>query len=389
MRFSPLSARVVGKRLLFALAGAMLFGGLFILVEAMREPAFSGEGVRRAFVLLAIYGICMVVLNTVFFALIERWSAPAWRISFSLIAQAFGAFLLAAVLTTWTGGHLIRLMYPEMNFLGLDQYVRIAFYCLAFGIPVFLYMVARGLWQSALEKVKEKELTQERLERELLAARLQALQAQTNPHFLFNALNSIATLIATDPARAEATVERLASLFRYALDRHDGRYVPLSEEIRVVEDYLAIEKTRFGDRLNSLIAVDSAVLALRLPPLLLQPLVENAVKHGVAQREDETAVEVTCESVPDGRIRLSVANDGPAPAPESGWSGVGLENLLSRCRTLFGSGFTFRLWQPRPGWTLAELEIPAAEAVPSRDDGGVENREEAGGHEPIQVPADR
>ncbi len=226
---------------------------------------------------------------------------------------------------------------------------------------MFLYLAVRELWKKALERVREKELAEERLEKELLAARLQALQAQTNPHFLFNALNSIAALIATDPAQAEATVERLAGLFRYATDRHDGRSVRLAEEVAVVDDYLAIEKVRFGDRLQCRITVDPALLDCRVPPLLLQPMVENAVKHGVAVRECETVLEVTAD-VSLGEHRSDEGTQpGSGPGARNRVEGVGLQNLQSRCRALFGDRFRFSLIQASPGWTVAELEIPREE----------------------------
>ena len=351
---------VVLKRVGFALLGAFVFGAIFILINAVGTPNFPAAAYRQAFILLALYGISMAILNTLFFAGIERWGGDT-NLSFRLILLALAAFLMSAVASTWIGGHLIRFFYPDINVLGLQQYLIVSFYSMLFGLPVFLYLAARELWKKALERVREKELAEERLEKELLAARLQALQAQTNPHFLFNALNSIAALIATDPAQAEATVERLAGLFRYATDRHDGRSVRLAEEVAVVDDYLAIEKVRFGDRLQCRITVDPELLDCRVPPLLLQPMVENAVKHGVAVRECETVLEVTADVSSENTVRMKVRNQGPAPAPETAWRGVGLQNLQSRCRTLFGDRFRFSLIQASPGWTVAELEIPREE----------------------------
>jgi sensor histidine kinase YesM len=324
---------------------------------------------RRAFTLLVFYVVCMLLLNTFLFGGItrlRRWQDLTGRrrsqdVTVGLVLLALAAFLVSAVLTTWICGHLILYIYPDMRVLGLDQYLMVSLCSAVFGIPAFLYLVVRELWKKALTRVREKEVAQERLEKELLAARLQALQAQTNPHFLFNALNSIAALITSDPKRAEATVERLASLFRYVTDRHDGCWVQLSEEIAVVEDYLAIEKVRFGDRLQWRVAVDPTLLGCRVPPLLLQPLVENAVKHGVATREDETTLEVVVGALPGDRLRMIVRNQGPPPAPEPEWRGVGLTNLRSRCRTLFAGRFRFDLSQVTPGWTAAALEIPRQE----------------------------
>jgi len=347
----------VAMRFFGALLGALIFGCIFILIQSLQSEGFPNEAFRKAFVLLLFYGLCMAVLNVAFFALIGHWNRDR-DFSLRLALQALAAFLFTAILTVWIAGHLILLIYPDVDVLQPRQYLLVSFYTLLFGLPVFLYIAAHAAWKKALQRVREKEVAQERLEKELLAARLQALQAQTNPHFLFNTLNSIAALIATDPARAEATVERLAGLFRYATDSHDGRLASLGEEIAVIEDYLAIEKVRFGDRLQTSVTVDPRLENCRVPPLLLQPLVENAIKHGVSRREDETAVEVRIQEAAPGKLRFTVRNQGPAPDPEKSWQGVGLSNVRSRCRALFGDDFSFRLSQSKPGWTEAELEIP-------------------------------
>jgi hypothetical protein len=345
------------KRFLLTLLFSFIFGGAFILILTVQYPHFSVELVRRCFVLLFFYGLTMSVLSLTLFPLIGRWNRRK-GLSANLILQALVVFLFSALLTTWIGGHLILLIYPDFDALKPQQYMTLSFYTMVFGLPFFLYVVVHELWKKALRQVREKELTEERLEKELLAARLQALQAQTNPHFLCNALNSIAALIATDPAGAEATVERLAGLFRYAMDSRDGRLASLAGEMGVIEDYLAIEKVRFGERLHLQIVVDPIALKFRVPPLLLQPLVENAIKHGVSQREDETAVEINVEPVSENKLRFMVRNQGPPPTPEESWRGVGLSNMRSRCRTLFGDNFTFRLSEPSPGWIEAELVIP-------------------------------
>jgi sensor histidine kinase YesM len=352
--------RSVAIKFFFALFGALIFGGIFVAIQIAQTESFSFE-FRRGFVLLTFYGVCMAALNLFFFALIERWNRNQYRV-LRLALQALAAFLLTAILSVWIAGHLILFIYPDLDVLQPRQYLLVSFYSMMFGLPVFLYLAVNDMWKKALQRIREKEVAQERLEKELLAARLQALQAQTNPHFLFNTLNSIAALIATDPARAEATVERLAGLFRYATDSHDGRLAPLGEEVAVIEDYLAIEKVRFGDRMRASVWLDPRIVNCRVPPLLLQPLVENAIKHGVSRREDETAVEVRIESTAPGRLRFAVRNQGPPPAAETSWQGVGLSNVRSRCRALFGDKFSFRLTQTEPGWTKAELEIPHGSA---------------------------
>ena len=154
---------------------------------------------------------------------------------------------------------------------------------------------------TALERVHDRqralERREEQLRRETLRAQLSALQARTNPHFLFNALNTVASLIEDDPARAEQAVERLASLFRYSLDGSHTLTVPLGAELAAVRDYIEVERLRFGERLRVELRVEPACEALLVPPLVLQPLVENAVAHGVASRRAGATVRIGCARV--------------------------------------------------------------------------------------------
>jgi two-component sensor histidine kinase len=344
------------RRFLIMTLVSFVFGAAFIVIEAVRGSHFSWQNFQRALVLLSFYVVCMVITCWITFNLLFRnYRKPA--VSAQVVARALLAFLISAVFGTWAGGHLFMLLYPETNVLTVGQFLLVSFYTLCVGLPVFLYFFVKELWQNALERVKEKEVAQERLEKELLAARLKALQTQTNPHFLFNTLNSIASLISIDPTKAETTVEKLAGLFRYALDSDGSSTVRLKEELQVVEDYLAIEKVRFGSRMEYSLDTDHQLLDCRVPPLILQPLVENAVKHGVSQREESCRVTIRIRQR-DGRVSFVVENDGPPPTRDEQQEGVGLSNLQSRCRTLYGEAFAFKLGQPSPGLTRAELEIP-------------------------------
>jgi sensor histidine kinase YesM len=347
--------------------GGFVLGTIFFSLILLQYPHVPGREIRKGLVLLAIYVVTWSVLWQIVMPVIDRMKD---RLPFArYIIFVFVVILLSALLVTWIAGHLILFIYPDFNVLRFTNYLTIASYSLLFGVPWVLYQVVRELWRNALQKVREKEVAGERLEKELLAARLQALQAQTNPHFLCNALNSIATLIAMDPASAENAVERLAGLFRYATDSHSGRFTPLADEIGVIEDYLAIEKIRFGERLNVQIAVDPSIEKCFIPPLLLQPLVENAIKHGVSQREEPTTIEITAKPSEGDQLRFIVRNQGAAPSPEESWTGVGLKNVQSRCRTLFGDTFRFRLTATSPGWVQAELVIPRGNAAGQSDQG--------------------
>ena len=162
----------------------------------------------------------------------------------------------------------------------------------------------------------------------------EALQARINPHFLFNTLNSIAALIREDPARAEAMTLQLSALFRYTLQAPRQGLVPLRDELLIVEGYVGIEQERFGDRLRYRADVDPTLLDLRTPALILQPIVENAVKHGLSESAAGGTIELRGWRE-NGRVCISVTNSGAARESRPG-TGEGLENVRRRLRATFG-----------------------------------------------------
>jgi two-component system sensor histidine kinase AlgZ len=168
---------------------------------------------------------------------------------------------------------------------------------------------------------------------DLQEARLQALQARMKPHFLFNALNTVAALVRTDPAAAERTVEDLSGILRSTLAR-DGRAIwTLDEELALVRAYIGVEQRRLGDRLTVSWRIMPNVLRTPVPVLSLQPLVENAIVHGIAARIDGGAVSIVAEEAFDG-VRVAVENTGDGP---SVWKeGIGLGNLRGRLASLYG-----------------------------------------------------
>jgi len=199
----------------------------------------------------------------------------------------------------------------------------------------------------------------QRLRLEVLArdAQLDALHAQIQPHFLFNAMNVLRALIPEDPARARDLVTELSDLLRYALQAGRRERVPLEEELGIVESYLRIEQARFEQRLRWRIDADAAVRALPLPPMLLQTLVENAVKHGIATSTEggEVAVSARREG---GQVRLRVTNPGRLGA--RGGTRIGLANARERLRLLYGERASLTL-EEAGGRVAAEVVYPAEE----------------------------
>lgn len=199
-------------------------------------------------------------------------------------------------------------------------------WCAIHGVRVstrFLYDYARE--QAELAATAREEAT---------TAQLAALQAQLNPHFLFNALNTVASLVRTDGKRAEATVENLARILRRTLDRSTVTSIPLSDELDYVRAYLSIEQERFGARLAVDWEIEPGALGCRVPPMTLQPLVENSLKHGLSKRLDGGRVRIGATRR-NGSLHLRVDDDGPGFAPRAK-DGTGLGNLRRRLDTLFG-----------------------------------------------------
>jgi signal transduction histidine kinase len=193
-------------------------------------------------------------------------------------------------------------------------------------------------------------------------AQLAALRAQINPHFLFNSLNSIAQLIHTDPDKAEACVERLAEIFRYILRRAEKEFVPLAEELEMAEAYLDIERARFGERLRVETRIDPRSRQRLIPNLILQPLVENAVKHGLSLKMGTGTVHIAAE-VAGGLLTLTVDDDGlgmPAPALARVYErGVGLRNLRDRLARLYGPEHLPEITSAPGRGTQVRLRLPA------------------------------
>jgi len=228
-------------------------------------------------------------------------------------------------------------------------------------------LVGRRIDELRLEGERRAREQREHEMRQLAAeAELRALRAQLNPHFLFNALNTLGHLMQTAPNRALATLYQLTNLLRKVLRRTDGGFVPLRDELDIVEAYLAIERERFEERLDALVDVPPELWHVRVPPLLLQPLVENAVKHGIAPTRDGGRVTVLAKRSDDDAdafLSLVVSDTG------AGWTGardsrggVGLSNIESRLRHYYGAAAALAIRPTAGGGTTVELCIPLESA---------------------------
>jgi two-component system LytT family sensor kinase len=198
-------------------------------------------------------------------------------------------------------------------------------------------------------------LRRQEMNRLVNQAELRALQSQINPHFLFNALNTLYGTIPREAGGARRMVINLADIFRYFL-QSDRTFVPLAQEMQIVRAYLEVEQLRLGDRLGVEFHVDEAALGLLVPVLSVQPLVENAIKHGIAQSAEPGYVHVRIE-LRSEELRITVENSSSAATVEEAGAGVGLQNVRRRLEICYGPGATLRL-APDPEKTTAEICIP-------------------------------
>lgn len=207
-------------------------------------------------------------------------------------------------------------------------------------------------------RVRVEETRRARLEATQAEARLEALRARLRPHFLFNALNGVLALVRRDPERAERMLLRLSHLLRVGFRDDRSELVRLEEELELVGAYLDVQRERIGERLDVRVDVPAALLAERVPTLVLQPLVENAVEHGVAGRADAGVVEIRAVA-DDGRLRLEVLDDGRGPDGSTGaGTGLGLGATRERLRLLYHDGASLVVEARPGGGTRVAVELP-------------------------------
>ena len=233
-----------------------------------------------------------------------------------------------------------------------------------YGLLVLLNQVFRYY-----RRFREGELRTSRLQTQLTQAQLEALKMQLQPHFLFNTLHSISALVHRDPDAADRMIARLGDFLRLTLENSGAQEVSLQKELEFLTCYLEIERVRFQDRLTTSVEVEPGALDAPVPNLILQPIVENALRHGIAQTRGPGRVEISAKR-DKGSLRIRVRDNGPGLAaitrPDDGLKeGLGLSNTRARLEQLYGAAHRFELENAPGGGLLVTLEIPAAEGAPA------------------------
>jgi len=352
-----------GMRTSRVVALALLVGTFFVAQEALTDLA-DGRPLRIADDIEVVlrFWVVWALLTPFVLKAVRRWPLDAKPTYVPIIAHIGIAALLASVHTIITLS-LRPIARGLFGTVALKDALRQNASPVAFTWGVFTSAVFYAVVVMVYTAVRFRTMTAG-LEAELTRTRLDTLRSQLRPHFLFNTLNAISVLVSEDADKAREMILRLSTLLRRSLDEQ-AHEVSLRQELAFVEDYLEIQRGRFGDQLMVRIGVDPMVLDARFPVFLLQPLLENAIEHGKAD-DDRTTIALSAGRE-DDQLRVTLEDDGPGVGDGAMVrEGIGLRNTRARLHHLYGAAASVRLGTASgaAGWrgTRVEIRIPFSEA---------------------------
>ena len=367
-------------------SAAWIVPAAFAVINRIAQARLQGWQPATVRELLFEFGdwLLYAFLTPGVFAISRRWPLTRPHLLRRALLHLFFSLLFCVA---WaTTGQVLRLVLiqifaPEMFQAGMQagaaqfwrqigiEWLSWIFITLPFGVAVYLCVVGIEHATRYFIEAQEREVQVARLSEQLSSARFAALQAQLNPHFLFNTLNTIAVLVRdNDREGAVRIVEHLSEVLRRTLSRHRANEVTLSEELELVRQYVAIEQARFSDRLRPEFRIPDALLSAAVPSFALQHLVENAIRHGIARDTDAGLLSVTATRAGDF-LEITVVDDGPgidpaAPIPTA----HGIENTRERLRALYGERASLEIVRRPEGGTIATLRVPYRELEPEAND---------------------
>ncbi|HEY0320721.1 MAG TPA: histidine kinase [Pyrinomonadaceae bacterium] len=288
----------------------------------------------------------------------------------SLSAHVLASLLLSTIVT-WSGHLLLYLNYGWRagRPYPVDRAVRFVIENFSEGIGIYLLIAIITYAISYYNRYRKGELRAMQLEAQLSQAQLQALKMQLHPHFLFNTLHSISALLSRDTDKARTMITRLGDFLRLTLENNGMQEVTLQQEIEFLRCYLEIERVRFQDRLTTSMDIDPAALDSKVPNLILQPIVENAIRHGIAPRSTPGLIIIQAKQENE-LLRIEVRDNGPGiPVNRKDENlfnkGVGLANTQTRLERLYGAAHRFELINDPSGGLVVTLEIPTKNGKPT------------------------
>lgn len=325
------------RRLVLYLLAWGPFSGMLLYLFV----SFGGLTWSRAVIL--VVPLCLVYA---FVCLSAGYSCRATPLESSGFWRLATTHLLAAVIASllWLllGGGLSLALASAPSFSGFDQQIARELPVL-FGIGVLLYLLSVGLHYVLLATEVAHQAEKREVEARVLArdSELKALKTQVNPHFIFNSLNSISALTSSDPAKAREMCILLADFLRKTLGLGEKAYIPLGEELDLVHAFLSVEKIRFERRLKLEEKTEPGALSFLVPPLLLQPLIENAIAHGVANLTEGGWIRLEIRKTAPEDLSILIENNFDPEAPRRRGQGIGLRNVRQRLDTTYGSRARF------------------------------------------------
>jgi sensor histidine kinase YesM len=350
------------RNLAISLAAAIVTPAFVLLLS---PGPITVRNLASTFVISAVYATAITFLSDAVLARVHRrvqqWKPLGqWTVLVVMLVtlSTIGCLIATALFVA------VNTAFPEALFGWAEfwpsfwQALKLCvFITVVFGLSIAAYEELRGRLDAAELKLRTEELERERALKLATEARLASLQARIHPHFLFNTLNSISSLIPGDPERAERLIERMAALLRFSLDAHRGGLVPIEEELKIVRDYLDIEKTRLGHRLQYRVDAAQELTATTVPPLSIQTLVENSIKYAVAPNREGGEILVRAGRN-NGCLRVDVADTGSGFTLESAPPGHGLDNLRAQLKVLYGDAAELTVHRSQ-GWTTVTFKVPA------------------------------
>ena len=357
---SRFADRVAGSRPLWLLiAAACLVPALLSTLTTYLNSRLTGRGSADwgAIIFAGLLWLVFGALTPIAYFLARRYPVRRETIVRAALAHLTGALVLCV---GWaSAGVAVALLLNRRP--PQEPLLRYYVYWILVNLPwaVVLYFTVLGciFAFTYYREARERESQQSRLAAQLAEAKLGALRMQLNPHFLFNSLNAITVMVRDENTRdASRMLELLSGVLRQVLQSGKRQHVTLDEELKFIEKYLAIEQVRFPDRLRVQWSIEPAVRDALVPEFILQPLLENAIRHGIAKSSESGMIQVT--ACADGnRLLLSVQDNGPGYRPVSD-SGVGLANTRARLSTLFGEDAQLQILNHKDGGTVATIRFP-------------------------------
>lgn len=304
--------------------------------------------VRYGFKFLFIFSAILLVRYLFLKNFISRWGQVILHFVFAIALTFYSVFVQVLISNLFFGAN---------DPITWDYIYRGAILGTDYNFFLYFCMIAIVYAYYTFTKQKGLELKENQLKTQLLDSKLNALQSQLQPHFLFNALNDISSLVDVSPEKCQDAIADLSDLLRQTLSLQNTKFISIAKEISLVKKYLDLEQIRFQEKLNFTFSIAEEILPYNMPPLLLQPIVENSIKHGFSFEHDTLAISVKIVEEND-KMAFYISNNGKLLDKEEIAYGIGIQNVITRLHTLYGENFEFDMVNTKDQQVLTVFKIP-------------------------------